>query len=176
MAIGVALPDSNVTQFPPEVATQVEKDKLDTLGQQISTIVQNYNALKQELVVDGREDRKAKFAALLEQRRAAIEAAMDAWKAKEVQIMGRAARVLPTLAGLGQVDLASLQTQITTEQSKLTALQNYYAEYKAAVDAGLQPPPLPPELGSEGFMGMGTGTLVMIAAAVAALYFFFAKK
>lgn len=173
MSNGVVLP-TNVTQFPPEVANQAEKDKLDTLGQQISTIVHNYNALKQEIVVDGQEDRKAKFAALLDQRRAAIEACMDAWKAREVQIVGRANRIFPALAGLG--DLTSLQTQIATEQTKLAALQAYYTSYKAAVDAGMQPPPLPPELGSDGFMGISTGTLIMLAAGAAALYFFFMKK
>lgn len=172
MATGVTLP-SNVTQFPAEVALAAEKDKLENLGQQITAIVHNYNTLKQELTVDGREDRKAKFAALLEQRKAAIEAAMDAWKAKEAQI--RSGRVLPTLSGLGQTDLTALQAQITTEQGKLAVLQAYYTQYKAALDSGQPPPPMPAELGSEGFLGISTTTLIMLAAGAAALYFFFFK-
>lgn len=172
-AMGVALPD-NVTTFPPEIATQAEAEKLDNLGQQISTLVQQYNETKREIVADSREDRKAKFAALLEQRKAAIEACMTAWKAKEAQVAPGQNKQLPALAGLGQVDLSSLETQITTEQSKLTILQNYYTAYKTAVDAGQEPPPVPAELA--GTFGMSAGTLALIAAGLAALYFFFAKK
>lgn len=173
MAIGVSLPD-NVTQFPTEVATQAEKDKLNNLGQQISAIVQQFNQLKQQLMSDGNTDRQTKFADLLAQRKAAIEAAMTAWKTKEAQI--GTGQQLPALAGLGQVDLTSLQTQITSEQSKLAALQTYYTQYKAAVDAGQQPPAMPAELGSSGFLGISAGTLAMVAAGLAALYFFFMKK
>lgn len=175
MSTGVVLPEqSNVVQFPPENAVQADKEKLNNLGQQISAIVQSFNKLKQELVADSNAERKAKFIALLDQRRQAIEAAMDAWKIKAGQV--GIAQQQPQLAGLGQLDLASLQNQISIEQNKLTALQSYYAAYSAAITAGQTPPAAPPEL-NEGFLGVSSGMLIAgIALLAAGWYFFFREK
>jgi hypothetical protein len=80
------------------------------------------------------------------------------------------------LSGLGQlVDTSTIQTQIADQQSKLTALQNYYTSYQAALSAGLQPPQMPPEL-SGGMFGMsGTAITIGIAAIVGA-FLLFGKK
>lgn len=174
MALGVTLPTTtNITQFPVEPAIAAEREKLDTLGQQISSIVQSFNELKQTLVTDSREDRKAKFLALLDQRRAAIESAMDAWKQKNAQL--GIAKQAPALAGLGQMDLTSIQSQISTEQSKLASLQAYYTAYKTALDAGQAPPPVPQEL-SQGFMGFSATTIIAGIALIAGAWYLFTRE
>lgn len=173
MPPGVILP-SNVTQFPAEPAIAADKEKLDHQRQQIDEIVKGFNELKQTLVIDSDQTRKAQFSALLDQRREAIETAMAAWKAKAAQLgIGQHP---PTLQGLGAIDLTSLQTQIGAEQAKLTALTSYYAAYKVAVDSGQAPPALPPELATGGFLGISTGTIALIAGLIAGAYFLFARK
>jgi hypothetical protein len=173
MPPGVIIP-SNVTLFPPEPAIAADREKLDNLGGQISAIAQSFNELKQELVADSNLERKAKFVALLDQRREAIEAAMDAWKAHSARV--GIVKQPPALQGLGQVDLTSLQTQIAGEQEKLAALQSYYTAYKTAVETGQTPPAVPAELASGGFLGISTGTIIAGIALLAAGWYFFTRK
>jgi hypothetical protein len=178
-----------VVQFPSQAADtatilQNDKVKLIALGSQISTLVQHFNDLKQQLMATSSPTRE-QFAALLDQRKAALQQLMDAHQAAIAALRQKATEAnvaidITTppvnLSGLGQlVDTASIQTQITDQQSKLTALQNYYTSYQAALAAGLQPPPMPPELAG-GFFGMsGTAITIGIAAIVGA-FLLFGKK
>ena len=182
-----------VVAFPAQAtdtatAIQNDKTKLITLGSQISQLVQHYNQLKQQLMQSDQHT-QADFATLLEQRKAAMQQLIDAHQAAIAQLRQKAQAAgvaidvtmpptaLQGLAGLGQVvDTSSIQAQITTEQAKLTALQNYYTAYQAALAAGAQPPPVPAELQQGGFFGMSGTTIAIVAAAVIGALFLFKGK
>jgi hypothetical protein len=174
----------NVVQFPAQMTdaasmVQTDKVKLINLGSQISVCVQSYNDLKHQLMTEPNAQTHQQFSDLLAQRKAAIEALIDAHRAAAAQLQNKATTAgvpvdiqsnIPTLQGfrLGQlVDTTNLQNSIALEQTKLKALQDYYAAYQAAVAAGLPPPPVPAGLQSGGFMGLSP-TMIMIGIAVIA--------
>ena len=178
-----------VVAFPSQAtdtATTIQNDKtkLISLGSQISTLVQHYNDLKQQLMASPQATQQ-QFADLLAQRKAAMQQLIDAHQAavaslrQQAQQAGVAIDIQTppvTLQGLGQlVDTSGIQAQITQEQTKLTALQTYYANYQAALAAGQQPPPLPPELAG-GFMGLSGTTIAVGLAAIVGAYLLFKGK
>lgn len=160
------------------------KGQLDNLGSQMSSLVQSYNELRGKIEGDPSDPAvKEQFRALAEQRKTAIRALVESFKAT---LQNAAAQGIlpdqsnvPALAGIRGLrgdDLGGLQTAIATEQSKLAALDAYYQSAQAALAAG-QPLPAPPaELssGGTGFLGMSNWMLIAIAAGAA--YFIFMKK
>lgn len=165
-------------------AVQTDNTNLTNLDSQIQQLVQHFNQLKQQLMADGSTG-KGQILALLEQRRAAIQALWESHYAALAQLRQKASQnniaidaQLPsvTLQGMGQlVDTSGIQNAITTEQAKLTALQTYYTNYQNAVAAGQPPPALPDELASGAF-GMSGTTIALVAATVIGVLFFFKGK
>ena len=156
------------------------KESVDNLGQQVSACVQSYNDLRGKIEGEASSDEtKAKFRALADQRRAALEQIKLSYVSARQQAESQGIQPAPMppvqLAGLGADSLGGLQTAVSTEQSKLALLAAYYESYKAAVAAGTQPPAVPTEL-QNGVMGISAGTLAMFAAIAAAAYFMFFNK
>lgn len=168
---------------------RADRSKLTNLGSQISVLVQHYNDLKRDLMNAPEHPTKAQLVALLDQRRVAIENVIAQWKLTIDQLTAKAHSIqggpdvmaqspiansmTAQLMGLGQlVDTSGLQTRINNEQAKLAVVSNYMTQYQAAVSSGQNPPPLPAEL-QEGFLGMSSGTLIMIAAVLGVGYLLF---
>ena len=153
------------------------RQNLENLGSQMSALVQSYNDLRGKLEGENKAELREKMKALMEQRRQAILALVDSFKAAkasaETQGIATTAAV-PALAGLRGDDLSGIQTAVATEQSKLAALAAYYEEAKAAVAAGQAVPPVPESLtGSSTIAGIPTLWLLVGAAVV---LFMFTKK
>lgn len=178
------IPFTNQTQAQRFQTITDAKILLTNLGQQISQCIKSYNDLKQQLMKESDNPIKAQIDDLLERRRAAIQALIDAHKADIEDFKNKLAvtdggNIVTTpeppaqvLAGIGQLDqLSALQTQIQDQQTKLTALNNYFSAYKAAISAGQQPPAIPPEL-QEGVFGLSAGLLAAGVALVAGIYMF----
>lgn len=144
----------------------------ENLGQKVSAIMQTYNDMKRDLMAQPDNPTKAQLNALLEQRRAAVEAIFAAHKATLDAVLGAGQA---KLSGFGATnELETIQTQLTAEQGKLTALSTYFESYKSAIAAGNAPPALPPEL--SGSTGISSTTLAIIAAIAAGAYFWWNSK
>lgn len=178
-----------IVPFPAQAsdkATLIQNDKvrLINLGSQIRVLVEQYNEMWRNLqALPGAT--KAQFMALFDQRKSAMQTLVTAHQTAiadlrhEAQQSGVSIDISTppaNLSGLGQlVDTSTIQTQITQEQAKLEALQNYYTAYQSALSAGQQPPAVPPEL-QGGMLGIsGTGIAIGIAAIVGAMLFFKGK-
>jgi chromosome segregation ATPase len=141
----------------------------DNLGSKVSALMQTYNDMKAALK-DQPEATRAQFDALLEKRRAAVEAIFAQHRATLDAILGQGQAKLGALTP--EVNL--VQDQLSQEQSKFTALQTYFDQYKAALAAGQTPPPLPPVL-QEGSFGISATTLAVFVALAAGAYFWWSK-
>ncbi len=158
---------------------------LDNLGSQISKLVQEYNGLKQDMMSLPEHPTKEQLIDLLERRKAAIQALLDAHKADIDDLKAKinmtdgatGIQVLPPItASLGQLDtLTNLQTQLGEQQAKMTALTEYYNAYKTAVQIGQTPPPIPDSL-KDGMFGLSTGMIIAGIAAIVGIMYFFSKK
>lgn len=172
MPVGVELPQ-NVAIFPAEPALAADREKLDSLGAQISALVQNFNEQERSLVEENSVDVQTKFRALLDARRVGIESIMDAWKTRAASMKIAATSKIPAL---GALDLSSLQGKIADEQGKLAALQTYYTSYKLAVESGNAPPPVPAELSSGAFLGISATTIITLVALAGGAWYLWQNK
>lgn len=145
----------------------------ENIGSKVSAIMSTYNDMKRELMEQPDSATKKQLDTLLEQRRAAVAAIFDAHRATLDSLFGVGHA---KLSGIGAAsELETIQTQLTTEQGKLSALSTYFDQYKTAIAAGNQPPPLPSELGGSTF-GISSTMLALIAALGAAAYFWWSGK
>lgn len=144
----------------------------ERLGTRISAVMAEYNRIWAELRELPEGQIKTKIMAYLEQRRAAVQAIIDAHRATLDAVLAGA---VPRLQGLGADELTAIQTQLEEQQSKLAALSTYFDQYKAAVAAGRTPPVMPPELSGVTTLGIPTSWLA-IGAALVAVWFMVAKK
>jgi len=157
-----------IIPMPPQVVDPAVKE---TLGAKISALVQSYNDMKSALK-DQPQATKVQFDQLLEKRRAAVEAILAQHKSTLDEILGVGHTA--KLAGIGAFETNEIQSQLTAQQTKMTALQTYFEAYKTAIAAGTQPPALPAEL-QEGSFGISATTLAILAALGAAAYFWWNK-
>lgn len=157
----------------PMPAPAIDPAVRENLGQKISTIVQEYNRLHAELRTQPAHPTLEQLKALLEKRRAAVEAIRTQHRATLDALFGAEQ---PKLQGLGQgAEVNQIQSELETQQAKLTALSTYFESYKSAIAAGNAPPTLPPEL-QEGGFGISAGTLAIFAALAAGAYFLWFNK
>lgn len=158
-----------IIPMPPQ---PIDPSIKENLGQKVSALMQTYNDMKAELK-DQPDTVKAQFDALLEKRRAAVEAIFAAHRATLDALFGVGHAKLSGIGATSELD--TIQTQLTAEQAKLTALSTYFEQYKTAIAAGNAPPSMPAELGGAAF-GMSSTTLAVIAALGAAAYFWWFNK
>lgn len=156
----------------PMPAPTVDPSIKETLGSKVSTIMQTYNDMKAALR-DQPEATRAQFDALLEKRRAAVEAIFAAHKGTLDLLLGPSQA---KLSGIGATtEVSTIQTQLDSEQSKLAALSAYFEAYKSAIASGSAPPAIPTEL-QEGSFGISATTLAILAALGAAAWFWWTNK
>ena len=142
----------------------------EQLGQKISAIVQEYNRLHAELRAQPTHPTLEQLKALLEKRRAAVEAIFAQHKATLDAVQANT-----QLSGFGTTEVGTIQTQLDSEQSKLSAISTYFEAYKTAIASGSQPPALPAEL-QEGSFGISATTLAILAALAAGAWFVWNKE
>ena len=156
----------------PMPAPAVDPAIKENLGSRVSSLIQTYNDMKRELMAQPEHPIKAQLQALLEKRRAAVEAIFAKFKPALDAILGAGQA---KLSGVGAFETNEIQTQLGAEQTKFAALQSYFDSYKAAIAAGTTPPALPAELQEGSFAGISSTTLAILVAIAALGYFWFQK-